>query len=166
MLFGLGLLDAMHWTRGRPSGCAYLMIDADTIEQIGASWFPPSVTCRFTSFQYEWIERQHAWGYYLPVALFVAAACCAWYAIRHRTPYGHLPGPWWQPVALAATLLVLVVLTLIGLIAMAWQDGTKIALLPFVTIPVASVWTMHCLRWISGAPVRLRRGYRSRVGWP
>jgi hypothetical protein len=104
LLFGLGLLDAMHWTRGRPSGCAYLMSDADTIEQIGASWFPPSVTCRFTSFQYEWIERQHAWGYYLPVALFVAAACCAWYAIRHRTPYGHLPGPWWQPVALAATL--------------------------------------------------------------
>ncbi len=167
LLFVLGALDALHWAQGGPSGCVYLMSDADRIEQTGRSWFPPSVTCRFVSRDQSWIEHQSDWAYYLPIALLLGGLLCAWFAVRNRTVRPPAPTPWWQLLVCGLVFLVLMLVTLLGLVAMAWRDSSVMALTPLATIPILSVGTMYVLRLVSRWPRSERRPVQAApAGWP
>lgn len=148
MMLLLGLVSALsRWSQGGPNGCVwFVMADFDNVDQVGRSWFPPSVTCRFTYSDSVGIEHQSAWGYYLPVALLLGASGCARYAARHpragefrrrstRSHLARLLGYWF-----------LIAFTLVGLLAMAWRDSTRYSVWPLVTVPFLSVWTLQWLR--------------------
>ena len=86
MLALIGVLGAGGLGDGPYSCLIFVMDDADSVRQIGRSWFPPEVACRFTYRQQSWIEHQADWGYYLPIVMLISSIGCAWYVVRHPAP--------------------------------------------------------------------------------
>jgi hypothetical protein len=124
------------------------MGDFESIREVGRSWWPPRVECEFTYLGDTSIEYQADWAYFLPAALFLGAAASAWYAWTHPSPNSiGASRPRWHRVAGVVVYSALVVLTPVGLLAMAWRDDGWIARLPLLTIPLLPAWTLH---WIQG----------------
>ena len=153
-----------------PAGCSYfVMDDFDSVQQVGRSWFPPTVACRFTYGQQAWVEHQQDWAYFLPAAFLLAAVLSVCYAARHQAVNPSLARPLWRHVLGISCYWFLAALTLAGLFAMLWSDAGIAALWPILTIPILSVWTLAWLWRTSGRPLRNhvpKYHPQPRPGWP
>lgn len=159
-LGALGLVAAVTWRHGGPHGCTYFMMsDIDSVQQVGRSWFPPRVDCRFAFQGESWLERQPAWESLLPVSFSVSSGVCAWYAARHpAVDAGPQRRAWWRHVAGVVAYWLIALATAAGMIAMLWRDPGMIGVLPLVTIPLLSLWTLQWL-WRAAA-------WSSMTTWP